>query len=217
MLSEDEVVSSDSGIWGKTLASRQRRQQMIVAAKSVFLEEGYQRASVDSIAAAAGATKRTLYDHFGNKASLFQECILYCCDEFLEWIPEVDMLPRDTEEGLNHFLDRMNAFINRPDTVRFLRMIISEAEHQPAFATLMNQSALSPVERVLRDYLKRQVARGELQQHDTEAWVKILIGLVSNLDYIRALLAVPDDARESRAESASRLIISLYVSTYTCA
>ena len=55
------------GVRGKTAASQQRRQDIVGAAKTVFFEQGYQLASMDRIAAAAHTTKRTLYDHFGDK------------------------------------------------------------------------------------------------------------------------------------------------------
>ncbi|WP_372442703.1 TetR/AcrR family transcriptional regulator [Streptomyces pactum] len=37
----------------------------------VFLREGYQRASVDTIADAARVSKQTVYNHFGDKERLF--------------------------------------------------------------------------------------------------------------------------------------------------
>ncbi|TGB14694.1 TetR/AcrR family transcriptional regulator, partial [Streptomyces palmae] len=48
-----------------------KRQAILDAAVTVFLREGYQRAGVDVIAAAAGVSKQTVYNHFGDKERLF--------------------------------------------------------------------------------------------------------------------------------------------------
>ena len=47
------------------------REQLLDAATAVFAERGYQGASVEAIAAAAGVTKGALYWYFDSKADLF--------------------------------------------------------------------------------------------------------------------------------------------------
>jgi len=49
-----------------------KRQAILDAATQLFLRDGFDRSSVDEIAEAAGVSKRTLYDYFGDKAGLLQ-------------------------------------------------------------------------------------------------------------------------------------------------
>lgn len=44
---------------------------MLRAARELFVKEGYELASVDAIAARANVSKRTVYDHFGDKETVF--------------------------------------------------------------------------------------------------------------------------------------------------
>ncbi len=44
---------------------------MLAGALLVFARDGYSRASIDDIAAAASASTRTIYNHFDDKAALF--------------------------------------------------------------------------------------------------------------------------------------------------
>ncbi|MCB0919498.1 MAG: TetR/AcrR family transcriptional regulator [Actinobacteria bacterium] len=53
------------------LPRRQRRAQLLNAAREVFVETGYHAASMDDIAARAGVTKPVLYQHFGSKRDLY--------------------------------------------------------------------------------------------------------------------------------------------------
>jgi AcrR family transcriptional regulator len=48
----------------------QTRERILSAAYRLFYKEGFARVSVDAIAAAAGVTKRTLYNHFTSKDEL---------------------------------------------------------------------------------------------------------------------------------------------------
>lgn len=56
----------------KTLraGSAQKRAAILSSARELFLTEGFDRTSVDAIAAHAGVSKRTVYDYFGDKQTL---------------------------------------------------------------------------------------------------------------------------------------------------
>lgn len=48
-----------------------KRQAIIDAARQVFLRHGFTDTSLDVVAAEAGVSKQTIYNHFGDKTSLF--------------------------------------------------------------------------------------------------------------------------------------------------
>jgi len=50
--------------------SAQKREAILAAARQLFLGDGFERTSVDAIAATAGVSKRTVYDYFGDKRTL---------------------------------------------------------------------------------------------------------------------------------------------------
>jgi len=50
--------------------SMQKRVSILKAARDLFLMDGYLRSSVDSVAARAGVSKRTVYDYYGDKRGL---------------------------------------------------------------------------------------------------------------------------------------------------
>jgi len=58
-----------------TRRTDRKREEILAAAARVFQEEGYEVASMDRIAEAAGASKRTVYNHFGSKEALFDAVV----------------------------------------------------------------------------------------------------------------------------------------------
>ncbi|MGZ4264979.1 MAG: TetR/AcrR family transcriptional regulator [Solirubrobacteraceae bacterium] len=53
----------------------QRREQLVDAALSVILEQGYGGVSIEAIARAAGVTRPVIYDHFPNLGTLLHALI----------------------------------------------------------------------------------------------------------------------------------------------
>ncbi|MBT2224325.1 TetR/AcrR family transcriptional regulator [Nonomuraea sp. NEAU-A123] len=52
-----------------------KRRAIVHGALQLFARDGYTRASLDAIAAEAGVSNRTIYNHFTDKAELFQTVI----------------------------------------------------------------------------------------------------------------------------------------------
>jgi TetR/AcrR family transcriptional regulator, mexJK operon transcriptional repressor len=60
-----------------------KRHAILAAAFTVFARDGYRAAGMDAIAAEASVAKHTIYNHFGDKESLFREAIGALADEAL--------------------------------------------------------------------------------------------------------------------------------------
>lgn len=60
-----------------------KRAAILGAARDLFLADGYERTSVDAIAARADVSKRTVYDHFGGKEALFLAVVSAAADSLL--------------------------------------------------------------------------------------------------------------------------------------
>ncbi|MBF9133244.1 TetR/AcrR family transcriptional regulator [Plantactinospora sp. S1510] len=55
--------------------SAQKRAAILGAARQLFLTDGFDRSSVDAVAARAGVSKRTVYDYFGDKQTLLRAVV----------------------------------------------------------------------------------------------------------------------------------------------
>jgi TetR/AcrR family transcriptional repressor of mexJK operon len=60
-----------------------KRAAILDAAKRMFTAHGFERVSMDQIAAEAGVSKLTVYSHFGDKETLFSAAIGAKCEEQL--------------------------------------------------------------------------------------------------------------------------------------
>src|SRR4051794_19693926 len=114
----------------------EKRRAIVQAARKMFGQDGYSRASVDSIAAEVGVSKRTIYNHFADKEQLFLTVALEGAEEVTAAIAQI--MDRhlhkivDLEQDLIEFsLDRVAAVTAFPDHFALVRAIEAEAARIP--------------------------------------------------------------------------------------
>jgi AcrR family transcriptional regulator len=113
-----------------------KRVSVVDAAASVFCREGYAGANIDLIAAEAGVSRQTVYNHHGDKEKLFvvvvRDLTERCNAGIFATIATFPDQPTDLESDLVAFAVRMNrnCICNRDG--RFLRKLIqAEGERYP--------------------------------------------------------------------------------------
>lgn len=183
--------------WGRGVASRRRREDILRAAKSVFFREGYALATIDRIAEQAGTTKRTVYDHFGSKEALFRETIAFACAQFVNLLPAPKELPPEPRNGVRAYLERVRALVSSPEIVRFQRLVIAEAERQPDLGPTLHVTAIAPSEKRLADYLAAAVASGRAKPHDTAGTARTLLSFATAELRLRRLFGLDEKIEDA--------------------
>ncbi|SEO89517.1 TetR/AcrR family transcriptional regulator [Amycolatopsis saalfeldensis] len=103
-------------------SSLRKRAAVLTAGRALFLGEGYERTSVDAVAARAGISKRTVYDYFGDKDGLFDAVITDAAAEV------VDAVRAAVEEELTNGRDLREALL--AFARRIASATISSSEHR---------------------------------------------------------------------------------------
>jgi AcrR family transcriptional regulator len=111
------------------LPAAERRELIEQAATSVFAERGYQGASIDEIARAAGVSAPVVYDHFASKLDLYKRLLERTRNELLEVWREHLFVDGPAETRIPEALDAWAAYIesHRVQT----RMYFREAGGDP--------------------------------------------------------------------------------------
>ena len=109
----------------------QLTEHILYAAKNVFLEMGFERASMDVIAARAETSKRTLYAHFESKEKLYIAVIDLVRGSFLERLKTPKEYPGDPFEVLVQFCGRLLEILLFAPVVLMCRLCIAEVARFP--------------------------------------------------------------------------------------
>jgi TetR/AcrR family transcriptional regulator, mexJK operon transcriptional repressor len=123
-------------------ASERKREDIQRAALDLFSRDGYERTSVDAIAAEAGVSKRTVYNHFGDKENLFLSVVLRTFSWMVGLVGEIldrqlgpVREPAAVEPALVAALLEVATRVTQlPERTALLRLIIAEATRFPVLA-----------------------------------------------------------------------------------
>jgi TetR/AcrR family transcriptional regulator, mexJK operon transcriptional repressor len=191
------------------------RATIVAVAKKVFLREGYQ-ASIDSIIAAAGIARQTLYNHFKDKRSLFQAVI--------ESVSAQTMLPLRTlslgvDEPLPSALRQFGEAYMRgmldPDNLATTRLISSAIREFPEVGRFAYETGSKRSIALLADYLKAQRKAGRIRAVSAEAVAESFYGALVGPARFRYLLGVNVVTTPRQQRAYVRQIVQLYVAGLT--
>jgi AcrR family transcriptional regulator len=188
-----------------------RRGQISAVAESVFLEHGYAGATMQLIAARAGASKETLYRHFGCKEALFSEVVrrrsarITGGDELaLSGPPEKVLL----ELALN-----LLHLLGAPDALCLYRVIVAEAPREPELGRIFYAQGPGRVVAGLAGYLTRAAGRGELRIGDSDLAARLFVGaVIAHHQILRLVMAASFSEAELRVHA--REAVSLFLARY---
>ena len=116
--------------------SAAKRLAILSAARELFLADGFERASMDAVAARAGVSKRTVYDYYGDKRALFlavvEETVRLLSSVIQEAIDEHLGEVEDVEQALVGLARAITATaIGSSDYAALMRLISTESANLP--------------------------------------------------------------------------------------
>jgi AcrR family transcriptional regulator len=144
-----------------------KRQQVLAGARQVFGELGYERASVDLIAARAGVSKATIYSHFGDKKTLFVAAVVLECEELRSGLARcVERPAGDVEAGLTRLGERILTIFLTPAIARLYRQAIAESQRLPEIGRMVFERGTLAVQEAVALHLARWHESGDLRIDD---------------------------------------------------
>jgi AcrR family transcriptional regulator len=145
-----------------------KRRQIFEGARAVFLAQGFDAASMNDIARAAGVSKGTLYVYFKHKQELFDAIVEQECTAQAEGIFDLDPNDRDVEAVLTRLGIGYVKFLCRPEKASAIRTVIAIADRMPEVGRRFYETGPASGIARLADYLSAQVAAGALAVEDCE-------------------------------------------------
>ena len=155
---------SESGRPDAEARLAESRAQILRAASAVFLETGFERTSVDLIAATAHMSKQSIYEQFPGKMALFEAAVRGELDAGRSNLASV-ALSGTPEETLSLFGQRLFDGFAHPTNFGLFRANIVAANHLPELADELHEHRLA-LSRRLADYLDGLMRQGRLAPFD---------------------------------------------------
>jgi len=175
-----------------------KRRQILDGARKVFMDLGFDGASMNEIARSAGVSKGTLYVYFADKSRLFEAMVE---DEALEKSKIAYNLDprRDAEITLREFGQAYIGSICRAGGGSSIRTVMAIAERMPDVGRRFYENVLARTINRLADYLQAHVGPDDLAIDDCE------LAAAQFLQMCQATLFLPFVFQAEPAPSAERI------------
>jgi len=177
----------------------QLRRHILIAAKNVFLETGYERASMDAVAVRAGTSKRSLYAHFESKDRLFLAVLDLIRELYLNTLKTPEVYADEPAEAVTRFCGRFLQLLVWEPQVRTCRLSIAEAERLPGSSNAYFDAMFVTTHERLSVYLTE---RYEMDRESSATLARDLLDRVVLPRLLRTLLNVEKAIEHSPEEKA---------------
>ncbi|WP_218004804.1 TetR/AcrR family transcriptional regulator [Actinomadura macra] len=153
--------------------AERNRQAIIAAAREMFVREGFD-AGMDLIAATAGVSKVTVYNHFGSKEELFTEVIGQAMGEAHTTMAQVRTRLADTDDVRQALLDTARALVTAatdPSRLALRNLVTGELRRFPELGHAYQERGPARSAAALGEVFGDLCDRGQLAITDVEVAV----------------------------------------------
>lgn len=184
------------------------------AGTEVFLEAGYEAATMDAIAAKAGVSKQTVYNHFQSKDGLFKATVADLTSALMAPLVVRERGGQPPEQLLCALALDYLALMLRPSSLALYRLVVAESPRFPELVAEIYAVGTGRMVATLADYLGWETRNGRLRVADPPLAAEQFVGMLTGRLQLRALLGIgpiPDEQElTQRAERAVGAFLAIY-------
>ena len=191
-----------------------KRQAILDAARQMFTSQGFDGASMDQIAAAAGVSKLTVYSHFGDKETLFAEVVKSYCESQLPDALFDDLSGMPLRERLLRIARAFFAMICATEAVAGHRILCSPQIAGSSLPRLFWESGPRRVQAGFATLLERRIAAGELAIDDVPRAASQFFTLLKGEPHAQLVFGCCDAPDQSAIEAHLAASVELFLRAY---
>ncbi len=192
-----------------------RRREIAAVAEQVFFETGFADTTMQAIAIRAGASKETLYRHFGSKEELFAEVVVARAHSFLGDLDERLEQPGTVAGVLLSLGIRVLEMMCTKESLALCRIVVAESPRNGELGQLFMSGGPDRVRDRLAEFLAAAVTRGELCCPEPRQAASIFLGAVlTNVHLARLVLPDPPVLPRSRIRGHVEEVVAMMMERY---
>ena len=168
----------------------EKRQQILAAAKCVFLKCGYHGSSMNQIAQEAGVTKLTIYNHFQDKANLFTCAIEKTCEESISTRPVTLSADSDFKKEFTQLCALALHIVNLPEAIKLELLLLELAAEQNPLAQKFYDASHLRMNAIWEDFFQQAITLGFIRTENLKTLTLLILSLLLGMRHHEVLLGI---------------------------
>ena len=194
--------------------SERKRQTIQAAGAAVFLERGYEAASMDLIATEAKVSKQTIYNHFRSKDELFKAIIMEMTTALVAPLSVSEVAASTPQKLLQSFALDFLKLMLQPSSLAIYRLIVAESARFPELGAALYAAGAGHLIHKLADYLKSETKRGRLAIKDAEQAAELFVGMLAGRLQLRVLLGDIEAPTDAELGERAKVAVSSFITLF---
>jgi AcrR family transcriptional regulator len=191
-----------------------KHNEILKIASQVFIEMGYEGASMAEIATRVGGSRGTLYRYFPSKERLFLEVVLSTGRRHLEPVfADLELSAGDVTGTLQRYGEKFLSFLCEPESLAAQRMVIAEAGRS-SIGQRFHQAGPKMGLDLTAKYLAAKMDEGILRRADTSVAADHLVALLQAEIMPRCLLGLQATAPRGQIRQAVKRAVAVFLAAY---
>lgn len=192
----------------------EKRAAILDAARRLFITQGYERVSMDQIAAGAGVSKLTVYSHYGDKDSLFGEAVRAHCEQGMP----TSLFDEDAKTPLRQRLEVIGraffGMVMAPDAVAGHRILCSPQVTASALPAVFWEAGPQRVQQAFAALLERRIAAGELDIEDPQRASAFFFTLLKGEPHAQAVFGYRCSGKRESPDDHIAAVVEMFLRAY---
>jgi AcrR family transcriptional regulator len=189
-----------------------RREAIVREATQLFMEMGYEGATMGELSSRLGGSKATLYGYFASKEELFAAVTAAVGDAHLsDAVAELQLLPTaGVETGLRRFAEKMLALMLKEEALALHRMILGESGRSgigEVFVELGPRRCTEAISAAFRAAMQR----GDMAPGPAELMTLHFLGLVRSETELLMYRRKPPRLTRRQIEAMAQRAVSVFL------
>lgn len=194
-----------------------KRRQILAGAREVFSEMGFERTSVDQVAARAGVSKATVYNHFLDKKTLFVACFSEEADALRDGVRCKLLRSEPAGEigpALQALGEHLLSLFLAPAIVALYRNTSAEVARFPELGVLLFERGPAAMQAAVAEYLRRWHDVGALGIEDPQVAAVQFVQLCRGDLTCRSQFGLLPDPLEPAIVATVQRAVAVFLAAY---
>lgn len=208
------VIAKSSGPGPGRPKDLEKRAAILAAAARLFIERGYEATSMDAVAADAGVSKLTVYNHFTDKEKLFREAVVFVAEKY---VPH-EVFEPDPEDAIRDQLlaigRALSVLVHSPESEAVHRMMAADARLSGELGPTFYEAGPRRLLDRFRDFLRAAIAARQLEIPDPARAAEHFVVLLKGEAMNRLLWGCPGYCSHADSDAHVASVVDLFLRAY---
>lgn len=169
-----------------------RREAILTAARRLFVEQGYERTTLEQIVACSGGSLATIYKLFGNKDRLLEAVVFESAASGEALVKKILALELAPSATLHRIAEGLYENFLNPEVVALVRVVISRSICDPDFSRQFFDRTANKTRKTIEAVFARWEADGVAMNGTPQFLAEIFMALIVSDLHTQAITHSPE-------------------------